>query len=69
MRYELHFIGDGGKVFAIDCVDADNDYGAVEAARRKYLGIKLRYELRQGARPVPSELSIPSRPRIIFGHA
>jgi hypothetical protein len=69
MRYELHFIGEGGKLLATDCVDAENDCGAVEAARRKYNGVRLRYELRQGARYICSDASIPARPSSIVGHA
>lgn len=69
MRYELHFIGEGGKLLATDCVDAESDYGAMLAARRKYSGIRLRYELRQGARHICSEASIPSRPHGVIGHA
>ncbi len=61
MRYELHFIGDGGKLLATDCVDADSDCGAVEAARCKYAGVRLRYELRQGPRHICSDPSMPPK--------
>ncbi len=69
MRYELHFLGDGGKLIATDSVDAENDCSAVEAARRKYNGVRLRYELRQGARHISSDVNIPPKPRGIAGHA
>ena len=53
MRYDLHFKDHGGRIFAFDHLDADNDQQAIAAARRIYrCGIGLGYELLQDGRSI-----------------